>query len=66
LATRGLAYLDAKFLEVRVEIEALETRLLTQFWKWGRTADQRTRRIEQSDANDGGTPGCAGGTDLHA
>ena len=51
------AYLDARFSEVRAEfsevraeIEASETRLLTEFWKWGRSSDQRVRRVEQSDA----------------
>jgi hypothetical protein len=42
--------LEEKFSEVRAEIEASETRLLTEFWKWGRTADQRMRRVEHSDA----------------
>lgn len=27
-----------------------ETRLLAEFWKWGRSSDQRMRRVEQSDA----------------
>jgi predicted RNase H-like nuclease (RuvC/YqgF family) len=35
---------------LRGEIEASETRLLTEFWKWGRAADQRIRRMEHSDA----------------
>jgi hypothetical protein len=46
----NFAAIDAKFAEVRAEIEATETRLLTEFWKWGRMSDQRTRRVEQSDA----------------
>ena len=36
--------------EIRTEIEALETKLLSEFWKWGRSADQRIRRMENSDA----------------
>jgi uncharacterized protein (DUF2164 family) len=43
-------YLEEKFSEVRTEIEASETRLLTEFWKWGRATDQRMRRVEHSDA----------------
>lgn len=43
-------YLDGKFAELRAEIERTETRLLSEFWKWGRSSDQRTRRIEHSDA----------------
>jgi len=49
-------YLEEKFSGVRTEIEgvraeieASETRLLTEFWKWGRVADQRIRRVEFSD-----------------
>ncbi len=42
--------LDRRFLDVRSEIEASETRLLPEFWKWGRVSDQRVRRVEQSDA----------------
>jgi hypothetical protein len=42
--------LDEKFADVRAEIEACETRLLSEFWKWGRVADQRIRRMEHSDA----------------
>ncbi len=44
------AYLETKFGEVRAEIEAAETRLLSEFWKWGRSLDQRVRRVEHSDA----------------
>jgi uncharacterized protein (DUF2164 family) len=44
------AYLEEKFSAVRAEIEASETRLLTEFWKWGRVAEQRIRRMEHSDA----------------
>ena len=39
-----------QFSEVRAEIEAVETRLLSEFWKWGRASDQRIRRVEHSDA----------------
>ena len=31
---------SAQFSEVRAEIEAVETRLLSEFWKWGRVSDQ--------------------------
>lgn len=44
------AYLDGKFAELRAEIEKTETRLLSEFWKWGRSSDQRMRRVEHSDA----------------
>ena len=44
------AYLDGKFTELRSEIGAVETRLLSEFWKWGRSSDQRVRRVEHSDA----------------
>jgi hypothetical protein len=44
------SYLDARFAEVKAEIEAVETRLLSEFWKWGRTTDQRMRRLDVSDA----------------
>lgn len=40
----------AEIADVRTEIEATETRLLSEFWKWGRVSDQRIRRVEQSDA----------------
>ncbi|HZL57993.1 MAG TPA: hypothetical protein VFC21_12965 [Bryobacteraceae bacterium] len=30
--------------ELRIEIERVETNLLTEFWKWGRTSDIRTRQ----------------------
>jgi len=39
-----------EFQQVRQELEATETRLLSEFWKGGRSTDQRTRRIEHSDA----------------
>jgi hypothetical protein len=35
---------------LRGEIGASETRLLTEFWKWGRVAEQRIRSMEHSDA----------------
>lgn len=35
--------LDQRFVELRTEfraeLEATETRLLSEFWKWGRSAD---------------------------
>jgi hypothetical protein len=39
-----------EFDEVRSQIERTETRLLSEFWKWGRNADQRIHRVEASDA----------------
>jgi hypothetical protein len=42
--------MDTGFREVRAEIEATETRLLSEFWKWGRASDLRMRRVEHSDA----------------
>ena len=41
---------QSQFGEVRSEIESVETRLLSEFWKWGRASDQRVRRVEHSDA----------------
>jgi uncharacterized protein (DUF2164 family) len=32
------------------QMRDFETRLLTEFWKWGRVSDQRIRRVEHSDA----------------
>jgi hypothetical protein len=46
----GFEAVDVRFGDVRAEIEATETRLLSEFWKWGRTAEQRVRRMEHSDA----------------
>lgn len=47
-------YLDGKFaaLESKLleSIHDSETRLLSEFWKWGRVTDQRIRRVEASDA----------------
>ena len=34
---------------VTEECEKVETKLLAEFWKWGRNADQRIRRVEFSD-----------------
>ena len=31
-------------------IETVETRLLTEFWKWARIVDQRLRRLDLSDS----------------
>lgn len=39
--------MEARLIEA---IRDTETRLLSEFWKWGRSSDQRVRRIEQSDA----------------
>jgi hypothetical protein len=41
-------YLEAKFSEVRAELEGVETRLLSEFWKWGRASDQRIWKGEFS------------------
>jgi len=35
---------------VSLECEKVETKLLAEFWKWGRTTEQKIRRIEFSDA----------------
>jgi len=37
-------------LHVSEELEKVETKLLAEFWKWGRTNDQKIRRVEYSDA----------------
>jgi len=37
-------------LHVSEEIERVETKLLAEFWKWGRSTEQKTRRLEFSDA----------------
>lgn len=42
--------IDAKFMDMHEELERTETRLLSEFWKWGRSADQRIKRMEHSDA----------------
>jgi hypothetical protein len=44
---RHLDGMEARLIEA---IRDTETRLLSEFWKWGRSSDQRVRRIEQSDA----------------
>jgi hypothetical protein len=38
------AYLDGMKSELRADIEKSETGLLTEFWKWARTADARYRQ----------------------
>ena len=38
------AYLDETKRELMAHTEAVETRLLGQFWKWARTADARYRQ----------------------
>jgi hypothetical protein len=35
---------------VSFECEKVETKLLAEFWKWGRTTEQKIRRVEFSDA----------------
>lgn len=37
-------------MHVSEEVEKLETKLLAEFWKWGRSAEQKMRRVEFSDA----------------
>jgi hypothetical protein len=37
-------YLNAMKSELREHTEAVETRLLGEFWKWARTADARYRQ----------------------
>lgn len=37
-------YLDTMTQELRQHTEAVETRLLGEFWKWARTADARYRQ----------------------
>jgi hypothetical protein len=32
------------------QIRDSESKLFTEFWKWGRSSDQRIRRVEHSDA----------------
>jgi chromosome segregation ATPase len=45
---------DAKFAELRAhvseECEKVETKLLGEFWKWGRTSDMRTRQALAENA----------------
>jgi hypothetical protein len=36
--------------DVHRDIEGVETKLLTEFWKWGRASEQKMRRVEFSDA----------------
>lgn len=35
---------------IREQIEGLETRILTQFYKWARPVEARLRRLELSDS----------------
>jgi hypothetical protein len=37
---------DANFAQIREELHDTETRLLSEFWKWGRTTEIRVRRLE--------------------
>ena len=37
-------------LHVSEEVERVETKLLAEFWKWGRSTEQKMRRVEYSDA----------------
>jgi hypothetical protein len=37
---------DANFAQIREELHYTETRLLSEFWKWGRTTEIRVRRLE--------------------
>lgn len=37
-------------MHVSEECEKVETKLLAEFWKWGRGNDQKMRRVEFSDA----------------
>ena len=39
-------YLEAMEARLREHTEAVETRLLTEFWKWARTADARYRQSQ--------------------
>jgi uncharacterized protein involved in exopolysaccharide biosynthesis len=40
---------DAHFAQIREELHDTETRLLSEFWKWGRTTEIRVRRLEGLD-----------------
>jgi hypothetical protein len=37
-------------MHVSEECEKVETKLLAEFWKWGRSNEQKMRRVEFSDA----------------
>lgn len=39
-------YLDGMEERLRAHTEAVETRLLGEFWKWARTADARYRQAQ--------------------
>jgi hypothetical protein len=39
-----VAYLDEMKRDLRQHAESVETRLLSEFWKWARTADARYRQ----------------------
>ncbi|MDQ6665031.1 MAG: hypothetical protein M3Z23_11625, partial [Acidobacteriota bacterium] len=41
---------DAMERQFKEALEATETKLLTEFWKWARTLDAKLRRMEASDA----------------
>ncbi|MDQ6706681.1 MAG: hypothetical protein M3Z85_11980 [Acidobacteriota bacterium] len=44
------ARFDAMERQFKDALEATETKLLTEFWKWARTLDAKLRRLEASDA----------------
>lgn len=43
-------YLEGMETRLIEHMRDTETRLLAEFWKWGRASDQRIRRVEHSDA----------------
>ena len=47
---KRIAEVDANFAQIREELHDTETRLLSEFWKWGRTTEIRVRRLETLDA----------------
>jgi chromosome segregation ATPase len=47
---KRFAEVDANFAQIREELHDTETRLLSEFWKWGRTTEIRVRRLETLDA----------------
>jgi len=47
---KRFAEVGTNFAQIREEIHDTETRLLSEFWKWGRTTEIRVRRLEGQEA----------------
>lgn len=47
---RQFAAVDRQFAAAAEALHDTETRLLSEFWKWGRTAEIRLRRLEGEES----------------